>query len=272
VDCGDITSVLDRPGRGNLLARLRSAAARAAVWVDRRICANPCHLYTCAYLVVQSDAACGGVYLRICVGIDVLDFWVDPAGIDQSRGVGCADFCAVSAELIACKSLIVNKLWNRDMPDKQDVNQIFDSVTPRYDLANRILSLGLDLRWRRQAVQMAGIGEGMRVIDLCCGSGDMAFAAVNAVGEKGYVCGYDAVEAMLGRAREKWETMRHKYKYPKELAEWMTGDCEQLNEPAQKFDAATCAFGIRNVSNISQFMTSTYGVLRPGGRIGILEY
>jgi demethylmenaquinone methyltransferase/2-methoxy-6-polyprenyl-1,4-benzoquinol methylase len=100
----------------------------------------------------------------------------------------------------------------------------------------------------------------------------MAFSAVSAVKAKGYVCGYDAVEGMLGRAREKWEAMCHKYRYPKELAEWMTGDCEQLNEPAQKFDAATCAFGIRNVSNISQFLTSTYGVLRPGGRVGILEF
>jgi demethylmenaquinone methyltransferase/2-methoxy-6-polyprenyl-1,4-benzoquinol methylase len=158
------------------------------------------------------------------------------------------------------------------MPDKRDVNQIFDSVTPRYDLANRILSLGLDLRWRRQAIRMAGIGEGMRVIDLCCGSGDMAFAAVSAVGEKGYVCGYDAVEAMLGRAREKWETMRHKYRYPKELAEFKRGDCQQLNGPAQAFDAATCAFGIRNISNISQFLTSTYGSLMKGGRVGILEF
>ena len=158
------------------------------------------------------------------------------------------------------------------MPDKRVVDEIFDSVTPRYDLANRILSLGLDLRWRRQAVQVTGIGEGMRVIDLCCGSGDMAFAAISVVGMRGYVCGYDTVEAMLGRAREKWEAMCHKSGYPKVLAEWKTGDCEQLNEPAQKFDAATCAFGIRNVSNISRFLTSTYEVLRPGGRVGILEF
>jgi len=158
------------------------------------------------------------------------------------------------------------------MPDRQDVNQIFDSVTPRYDLANRILSLGLDLWWRRQAIQVTGIGEGMRVIDLCCGSGDMAFAAVSAVGTRGYVCGYDTVEAMQGRAREKWEAMCHKSGYPKELAEWKTGDCEQLSIPEQLFDAATCAFGIRNVSNISRFLTSTYEVLRPGGRVGILEF
>jgi demethylmenaquinone methyltransferase/2-methoxy-6-polyprenyl-1,4-benzoquinol methylase len=158
------------------------------------------------------------------------------------------------------------------MPDKRDVNAIFDSVTPRYDLANRILSLGLDLRWRRQAVRLAGIGEGMRVIDLCCGSGDMAFAAVSAVGVSGYVCGCDTVEAMLGRAREKWEAMCRKSRFPKELAEWKKGDCEQLNEPEQFFDAATCAFGIRNTSNISRFLQSTYGLLRPGGRIGILEF
>jgi demethylmenaquinone methyltransferase/2-methoxy-6-polyprenyl-1,4-benzoquinol methylase len=158
------------------------------------------------------------------------------------------------------------------MPDKRDVNQIFDSVSPRYDLANRILSLGLDLRWRRQAVQMAGIGEGMRVIDLCCGSGDMGFAAVSAVGEKGYVCGVDTVEAMLGRAREKWEVMCRKYGYPNELAEWKGGDCEQLIAPEQLFDVATCAFGIRNISNISQFLASTYGALRKGGRVGILEF
>lgn len=158
------------------------------------------------------------------------------------------------------------------MSENQRVNQIFESVTPRYDLANRILSLGLDLRWRRQAVRLAGITEGMRVIDLCCGSGDMAFAAINAVGTKGYVCGYDSVEAMLGRAREKWEAMCRKYGFPNELAEFKRGDCQHLKEPAQSFDAATCAFGIRNISNISQFLTSTYGALRKGGRVGILEF
>jgi demethylmenaquinone methyltransferase / 2-methoxy-6-polyprenyl-1,4-benzoquinol methylase len=158
------------------------------------------------------------------------------------------------------------------MPDSRAVSQIFDSVTPRYDLANRILSLGLDLRWRREAVRLAGIGDRMRVIDLCCGSGDMAFAAVSAVGTSGYVCGVDTVEAMLGRARNKWEAMCRKYRYPKELAEWRKGDCEQLDRPAHPFDAATCAFGLRNVSNISQFLTSTYGSLRPGGRVGILEF
>lgn len=158
------------------------------------------------------------------------------------------------------------------MPDRQAVDQIFESVTPRYDLANRILSLGLDLRWRRKAVQLAGIAEGMRVVDLCCGSGDMAFAAVSAVGKKGYVCGVDTVEAMLGRAREKWEAMCRKYRYPKELAEFKKGDCQQLDRPEGLFDAATCAFGIRNVSNISQFLASTYAVLRKGGRVGILEF
>lgn len=158
------------------------------------------------------------------------------------------------------------------MPDSHTVSRIFDSVTPRYDLANRILSLGLDLRWRRQAVRWAAIGEGMRVIDLCCGSGDMAFAAVSEVGTRGYVCGVDAVESMLGRARSKWEAMCRKYRYPKELAEWKQGDCEQLSVPEHLFDAATCAFGIRNISDISQFLTSTYGVLRKGGRVGILEF
>ena len=96
----------------------------------------------------------------------------------------------------------------------------------------------------------------------------MAFAAVSAVGTKGYVCGYDAVEAMLGRARDKWEAMCRKYRYPKELAEFKKGDCEQLDRPEELFDAATCAFGIRNVSNISHFLGSTYGVLRKGGGWG----
>lgn len=158
------------------------------------------------------------------------------------------------------------------MPDRTTVDGIFESVTPRYDLANRILSLGLDLRWRRQAVRLAGIGEGMRVIDLCCGSGDMAFAAVNSVATRGYICGYDTIEAMLERARDKWNTMCHKYRYPKDLAEFKQGDCEQLNGPEQWFDAATCAFGIRNVKRVSDFLESTYRQLRQGGQVAILEF
>ncbi|NLH15176.1 MAG: ubiquinone/menaquinone biosynthesis methyltransferase [Phycisphaerae bacterium] len=158
------------------------------------------------------------------------------------------------------------------MPDRTTVDEIFESVSPRYDLANRILSLGLDLRWRRQAVLLAEIGEGMRVMDLCCGSGDMAFSAVSAVGTRGYVCGYDSVEAMLERARAKWETMYRKYHFPKELAEFKQGDCEKLNRPDRLFDAATCAFGIRNATNISRFIESTCGNLRRGGKVVILEF
>lgn len=121
-------------------------------------------------------------------------------------------------------------------------------------------------------MQLAEIFEGMRVIDLCCGSGDMAFAAVNAVGKKGYVCGCDTVQAMLKQAEKKWEMLYRKYSYPKELAEFRQGDCESLDRPDRLFDAVTCAFGIRNSTDLSRFIESATRQLRPGGKIAILEF
>lgn len=97
--CGHIIVIMDRPGRGNLLAGIRPAAICSAIWSIFCIRAYSCHLYTYTHLVVQFDVAGRRVYLRMCVGSDVLEIRINPAGIDQSRGLGCAGFCGVAVEL-----------------------------------------------------------------------------------------------------------------------------------------------------------------------------
>ncbi|MGH3033062.1 MAG: class I SAM-dependent methyltransferase, partial [Gaiellaceae bacterium] len=115
------------------------------------------------------------------------------------------------------------------------VRTMFDRIAGVYDLMNRAMTLGLDQRWRRMTAQ-AVVRPGERVLDACCGTGDLALAARAAGGE---VLGLDFSEAMLARARRKAPDL-----------EWVRGDLLALPFPDASFDAATIGFGIRNVEDL----------------------
>ena len=136
------------------------------------------------------------------------------------------------------------------------VRGMFDRIAPVYDAMNRIMTAGLDRRWRRLAVE-AVVQPGDRVLDACCGTGDLAVAAER---EGGVVTGLDFSPRMLERARRKSATV-----------EWVEGDLLALPFDDVAFDAATVGFGVRNVADLELALAELRRVLRPGGRLAILE-
>jgi demethylmenaquinone methyltransferase/2-methoxy-6-polyprenyl-1,4-benzoquinol methylase len=134
---------------------------------------------------------------------------------------------------------------------------MFDRIAPVYDLMNRVMTAGLDQRWRRLTVRMV-VRPGNRVLDACCGTGDLAVAAK--AGGAREVVGLDFSPRMLERAREKDPAI-----------EWIEGDLLELPFEDASFDAATVGFGVRNVADLERGLAELRRVLRPGGRLGVLE-
>src|SRR6266480_1674996 len=138
----------------------------------------------------------------------------------------------------------------------EGVRTMFDRIAPVYDLMNRLMTAGLDQRWRRKTVA-AVVRPGDRVLDVCCGTGDLAVEAARAGGD---VTGLDFSAPMLERARRKSAEV-----------EWLEGDALALPFADGSFDAVTIGFGLRNLANVERGLTELRRVLRPGGRVAILE-
>ena len=138
----------------------------------------------------------------------------------------------------------------------EGVQRMFDRIAPVYDAMNRVMTCGLDRRWRRITVEQA-VRPGDRVLDACCGTGDLAIAARARGGD---VVGLDFSERMLERARGKDADI-----------EWLRGDMLSLPFDDDSFDAVTVGFGVRNVDDLEAGLRELRRVLRPGGRVGILE-
>ena len=138
----------------------------------------------------------------------------------------------------------------------EGVRSMFDRIAPVYDAMNRVMTAGLDQRWRRETVR-AVVRPGDEVLDACCGTGDLAVAARRAGAR---VTGLDFSERMLERARSKDASV-----------EWVHGDLLALPFRDASFDAATVGFGVRNVADLELALRELRRVLRAGGRVGILE-
>jgi demethylmenaquinone methyltransferase/2-methoxy-6-polyprenyl-1,4-benzoquinol methylase len=136
------------------------------------------------------------------------------------------------------------------------VQTMFDRIAPVYDVMNRVMTAGLDQRWRRATVG-AVVEPGDSVLDAACGTGDLAIIAGKA-GAK--VTGLDFSERMLERARSKAPEL-----------DWMRGDLLALPFDDESFDAATVGFGVRNVADLPGAIEELRRVLKPGGRLAILE-
>ena len=134
---------------------------------------------------------------------------------------------------------------------------MFDRIAPVYDTMNRVMTAGLDGRWRRLTAETA-VRPGNRVLDAACGTGDLAIADRRAGAAQ--VTGLDFSEQMLARARRKAADV-----------EWVQGDLLALPFEDGSFDAATVGFGVRNVDDLSLALRELRRVLRPGGRLAILE-
>ena len=133
---------------------------------------------------------------------------------------------------------------------------MFDRIAPVYDAMNHVMTAGLDRRWRRVTVEQV-VRPGDRILDACCGTGDLAIAARR---RGAGVVGLDFSERMLERARAKRGDV-----------EWVCGDLLALPFDDGSFDAVTVGFGVRNVEDLTAALAEMWRVLRPAGRVGILE-
>jgi len=153
--------------------------------------------------------------------------------------------------------------------DKQPgrIAGMFDAIAPRYDLLNHLLSGGLDLRWRAKAVRALALRGGETVLDLCTGTADLAIGSVTASPGAAAVVGIDFAGQMLRLGQEKLAA--------RGLAgriRLVQGDAMRIPLAAGSVDAATVAFGIRNVERPAAAFADVFRVLRPGGRFAILEF
>jgi demethylmenaquinone methyltransferase / 2-methoxy-6-polyprenyl-1,4-benzoquinol methylase len=151
-------------------------------------------------------------------------------------------------------------------PEKAAVRSMFDRIARRYDLLNRLLSVGTDVRWRRACVDLLDLDRPARVFDLCTGTADLLLEALGRDrGHRGV--GVDLSEQMLRRGAAKLR--RRDLAGRAALA---AGDAEALPLVSGRFDAATIGFGIRNVGNPAAALAEVRRVLRPGGRLVVLEF
>jgi demethylmenaquinone methyltransferase/2-methoxy-6-polyprenyl-1,4-benzoquinol methylase len=153
--------------------------------------------------------------------------------------------------------------------DKQPerIAGMFDAIAPRYDLLNHLLSAGLDVRWRARAVRALALRGGETVLDLCTGTADLALASAAASPGAAAVVGVDFAGQMLRLGRHKL--------LERGLAariRLVQGDAMRIPLAAASVDAATVAFGIRNVERPDAAFADVFRVLRPGGRFAILEF
>lgn len=140
------------------------------------------------------------------------------------------------------------------------VEDLFAAIAPRYDLINDLQSLGLHRRWKSRLIRLASIQPGESALDVCCGTGDVAFALARAGAR---VTGLDFSNPMLEVARRR-DISRS--------MNWLQGDALALPFPDAAFDVVTVAYGLRNMSDVDKGLDELLRVTRPGGRVLILEF
>lgn len=147
----------------------------------------------------------------------------------------------------------------------REVHQMFSRIAGRYDRANRWMSFGTDQGVRRKTVTLSGVKPGDAVLDCAAGTGDLTLMFYQAMEGRGRIVGSDFNGDMLALAAKKSETIAPEI-------EWREEDTEELDYPDASFDVVSIAYGIRNVDNPERALASMHRVLKPGGRLVILEF
>jgi demethylmenaquinone methyltransferase/2-methoxy-6-polyprenyl-1,4-benzoquinol methylase len=154
---------------------------------------------------------------------------------------------------------------DKDDSKKQQVADMFDSISPKYDFLNHFLSLGIDIRWRKKAIKLLRDIKPKLILDIATGTGDFAIESLKLNPDK--VIGVDISEGMLSVGRKKLTKRKLNDKITLQ-----SGDSENLPFEDNMFDAIIVAFGVRNFENLEKGMAEMHRVLRPGGKVVVLEF
>jgi demethylmenaquinone methyltransferase/2-methoxy-6-polyprenyl-1,4-benzoquinol methylase len=144
--------------------------------------------------------------------------------------------------------------------EEGQVRAMFDRIAGLYDVMNSVMTAGLHHRWRERAADLAALTPGSRALDVATGTGDLAIELARRIGRSGKVVGSDFSEGMLARAREKSADVT-----------WEQANALELPYADDSFDAATVGFGARNFSDLERGLGEMARVVRPGGRVVVLE-
>ena len=159
-----------------------------------------------------------------------------------------------------------NRYYAPGVERAERVRLLFSRIARRYDRINDWMSWGMHRRWKRRLVEAIGPRPGGRVLDLCCGTGDVAraVAAAPAAAGKVQVIGLDFTEEMLEVARQVTP--------PGRAIRYERGDALAIPFPDASFDAVTCAYGLRNLADLDRGLREAWRVLKPGGKLASLEF
>lgn len=153
-----------------------------------------------------------------------------------------------------------------ELEKKQQVAEMFNSIAGRYDFMNRFLSGGIDIRWRKKAINLLKPLQPKNMLDVATGTGDVAILTYKLLNPE-KITGIDISEGMLEIGREKIQKQGLSA-----IIDLQKGDSETINFPDNSFDAITVAFGVRNFQNLEKGLSEMYRVLKPGGKLVVLEF
>lgn len=152
-----------------------------------------------------------------------------------------------------------------DLNKKKQVEQMFDNISPKYDLLNRVLSMGIDIQWRKDVIKMVKASNPQTILDIATGTGDLAIMMAKNTNAK--ITGLDLSAGMLDVGRKKVKEAGLDTRI-----EMVQGDSENLPFQDNSFDCITVSFGVRNFENLEKGLAEINRVLKPGGTFVILEF
>ena len=161
-------------------------------------------------------------------------------------------------------SKIIKPYKNSDLGKKEQVAKMFDAFSKNYDGLNRVISLGIDVKWRKKVVKIVGKNKPKQILDIATGTGDLALMMAELSPDK--IIGLDISEGMLAVGKEKIAKVNLS-----EKIEMVVGDSEEMPFDDDTFDAITVSFGVRNFANLDKGIKEIARVLKPSGVLVILE-
>ena len=154
----------------------------------------------------------------------------------------------------------------KDTTKKEQVQEMFDNIAPKYDLLNRVLSMGIDILWRKKLISKIVKSQPYLVLDVATGTADVAIEIARSL-KSSKIIGLDLSDLMLNEGRKKIKELKLEH-----IIELVQGDSENLKFPDNTFDAITVAFGVRNFENLEKGLYEMLRVLKPGSTLVILEF